>query len=598
MPNQPMFPTVVHVQIMPQTTPIMKIISLPSWILSSKASLYSFYNDSANQIYSLYLCRGDVNATTCQNCVRTASQEVQQQSTSPYFLLWNTRNNSSPDERDVGVLAFIYTLVSKAPNLENNASQNIYGLVQCTRDISNDECRSCLLQQIEEIEGCCQGKIGWNIMGPSCNMRYEQYLFYQQPLAPSTPASQPMPDDNPVAGKGGKNTTDIAIITVSTVTGAAVLLGFYLYCSIFRRKREPEEHVSEEILLHHSTAATHFMEGHIHARDQDNSGELHCFNLTTILTATNNFSDANKLGEGGFGPVYKGKLLNGKEIAVKRLSRKSGQGLEEFKNEVMLIVKLQHKNLVRLLGCCIEREEKLLVYEYMANTSLDAFLFDPIKSRQLDWAKHAAIVGGIARGILYLHEDSRLKIIHRDLKASNVLLDEEMNPKISDFGTARIFGSNQIDANTKKVVGTFGYMAPEYAMEGLFSMKSDTYSFGVLLLEILSGKKNSGFHHPDHSQNLLSHAWQLWNEGKGLEFIDPNLVDNCPVSVALRWIHIALLCIQEGPNDRPPMSSVVLVLGSETASLPTPAARPFSVGRFFISDQSSTTGMNRLSHIG
>ena len=203
--------------------------------LSSKASLYNFYNDSANQIYSLYLCRGDVNATTCQNCVRTASQEVQQQcqsnrtaiiwydecklryssenffgiaATSPYFLLWNTRNNSSPDERDVGGLAFIYTLVSKAPNWENmfgtdvaeamnNASQNIYGLVQCTRDISNDECRSCLLQQIEEIEGCCQGKIGWNIVGPSCNMRYEQYLFYQQPLAPSTPASQPMPDDNP-----------------------------------------------------------------------------------------------------------------------------------------------------------------------------------------------------------------------------------------------------------------------------------------------------------------------------------------------------------------------------------------------------------------
>ena len=203
--------------------------------LSSKASLYSFYNDSANQIYSLYLCRGDVNATTCQNCVRTASQEVQQQcqsnrtaiiwydecklryssenffgiaATSPYFLLWKTRNNSSPDERDVGGLAFIYTLVSKAPNSENmfgtdvaeavnNASQNIYGSVQCTRDISNDECRSCLLQQIEEIEGCCQGKIGWNIMGPSCNMRYEQYLFYQQPLAPSTPASQPMPDDNP-----------------------------------------------------------------------------------------------------------------------------------------------------------------------------------------------------------------------------------------------------------------------------------------------------------------------------------------------------------------------------------------------------------------
>ncbi|RVX09934.1 Cysteine-rich receptor-like protein kinase 11 [Vitis vinifera] len=159
-----------------------------------------------------------------------------------------------------------------------------------------------------------------------------------------------------------------------------------------------EEHVSEEIFLNRPTAGTLFMEGQMQARDQDNSGEMHDFNLTTILTAMNRFSDANKLGEG--------------EIAVKRLSRKSGQGLEGFKNEVMLIVKLQHKNLVRLLGCCIGREEKLLVYE------------------QLDWAKLAAIVGGITREILYLHDDSRLKIIHRDLKASNILLDEEMNPRI------------------------------------------------------------------------------------------------------------------------------------------------------------------------
>ncbi|XP_065618204.1 LOW QUALITY PROTEIN: G-type lectin S-receptor-like serine/threonine-protein kinase At4g11900 [Quercus suber] len=198
----------------------------------------------------------------------------------------------------------------------------------------------------------------------------------------------------------------------------------------------------------------HLMDNSMHARDDDDSGEMHYFDLTTILTATNNFSDVNKLGEGGFGPVYKGKLINGKEIAVKRLSMKSKQDLEEFKNEVILIAKLQHKNLVRLLGCCLEEDEKLLVYEFMANTSLDAFLFDPNKCKDLDWAKRKKIVNGIAKGLQYLHEDSWLKIIHRDMKASNVLLDDEMNPKISDFGTARIFGSNQMEANTIRIVGT------------------------------------------------------------------------------------------------------------------------------------------------
>lgn len=188
--------------------------------------------------------------------------------------------------------------------------------------------------------------------------------------------------------------------------------------------------------------------------NEDANGEMQYFSFGTIQAATNYFSDANKLGEGGFGPVYKGKLIDGKEIAVKRLSTRSGQGLVEFKNEVQLIVKLQHRNLVRLLGCCIQNEEKLLIYEYMANTSLDCFLFDPEKSKQLDSEKRANIVNGIARGLLYLHEDSRLKIIHRDLKASNVLLDDDMNAKISDFGTARIFGGNEIEASTNRIVGT------------------------------------------------------------------------------------------------------------------------------------------------
>ncbi|CBI25826.3 unnamed protein product, partial [Vitis vinifera] len=193
------------------------------------------------------------------------------------------------------------------------------------------------------------------------------------------------------------------------------------------------------------------------AKEIDENGEnseLQFFDLSIVIAATNNFSFTNKLGRGGFGIVYKGLLSNGQEIAVKRLSRNSGQGVEEFKNEVTLIAKLQHKNLVKLLGCCIEEEEKMLIYEYLPNKSLDYFIFDETKRSMLTWRKRFEIIIGIARGILYLHQDSRLRIIHRDLKASNILLDIDMIPKISDFGMARLFGKNQVEGSTNRVVGT------------------------------------------------------------------------------------------------------------------------------------------------
>ncbi|KAF3457321.1 hypothetical protein FNV43_RR01978 [Rhamnella rubrinervis] len=219
--------------------------------------------------------------------------------------------------------------------------------------------------------------------------------------------------------------------------------------------------------------------------------DLPFFDIRTIIIATDNFSATNMLGRGGFGSVFKGQLVNGQEMAVKRLSKHSGQGMQEFKNEVTVIVKLQHRNLVRLLGCYVTRRSRL------------------------DWSKRFQIVNGIARGILYLHQDSRLKIIHRDLKASNILLDASMNPKISDFGMARMFGEDQIQANTNRVV--------EYAMQGLCSTKSDVFSFDVLLLEIISGRKNTECINGSNFPNLIGHVWELWNEGTALDIVDPAL---------------------------------------------------------------------------
>ncbi|XP_031276356.1 G-type lectin S-receptor-like serine/threonine-protein kinase SD1-1 isoform X2 [Pistacia vera] len=316
--------------------------------------------------------------------------------------------------------------------------------------------------------------------------------------------------------------------------------------------------------------------------------EVPLFDLATIAAATNNFSNANLIGEGGFGPVYKGNLSEGQEIAVKRLSRKSGQGLEEFMNEVILIGKLQHRNLVALVGSCIEGDERMLIYEYLPNKSLDNFIFDRERSKLLSWKKRLDIVIWIARGLLYLHQDSKLQIVHRDLKTSNILLDIDLNPKISDFGLARIFASDDKEVNTKRVVGTYGYMSPEYATEGTFSLKSDVFSFGVLLLEIISGRRNRGFRHQDHHHNLLGHAWLLWNDGRALDLMDTCLEDSFIESLVQRCIQVGLLCVQKFPENRPEMSSVVFMLGNEEVVLPQPKQPGFFTEISFSTDTTSS----------
>ncbi|CDY67906.1 BnaCnng56910D [Brassica napus] len=310
-------------------------------------------------------------------------------------------------------------------------------------------------------------------------------------------------------------------------------------------------------------------------KQQDVPG-LDFFEMNTILTATNNFSPSNKLGQGGFGSVYKGKLQDGKEIAVKRLSSSSGQGKEEFMNEIVLISKLQHRNLVRVLGCCIEGEEKLLIYEFMVNKSLNTFIFDSRKRLEIDWPKRFDIIQGIARGLLYLHRDSRLRVIHRDLKVSNILLDEKMNPKISDFGLARLYQGTEYQDNTLRVVGTLGYMSPEYAWTGMFSEKSDIYSFGVMLLEIISGERISRFSYGEEGKTLFAYAWDSWCETGGIDLLDKDVADSCQPLEVGRCVQIGLLCVQHQPGDRPNTLELLSML-TTTSDLPSPKQPTFVV---------------------
>ncbi|XP_076921298.1 G-type lectin S-receptor-like serine/threonine-protein kinase At4g27290, partial [Bidens hawaiensis] len=356
------------------------------------------------------------------------------------------------------------------------------------------------------------------------------------------------------------------IMAIST-SSALVLLFTVAYACIRKNRKSRKKIRGKRYALHKKNTDVQI----------EDLEELPFFSLNKIAKATDNFSINNKIGEGGFGPVYKGVLENGQEVAIKRLSETSKQGLDEFKNEVICIAKLQHRNLVKLLGYCVHGTEMILIYEYMANKSLDSLLFDETRSQTLDWPKRLNIIHGIARGILYLHQDSRLQIIHRDLKAANILLDDSMNPKISDFGLARKFLGSGTAAMTKKVVGTYGYISPEYAVHGRFSIKSDVFSFGVLMLEIVSGKKNRGFSHKDHNDNLLGHAWRLYKEGRASEVMDAAIKGSCNVSEVLRSIHVGLLCVQHNANDRPTMLSVVLMLVSESV-LPEPKQPAFFTG--------------------
>ncbi|KAI9076988.1 hypothetical protein K1719_041064 [Acacia pycnantha] len=361
-----------------------------------------------------------------------------------------------------------------------------------------------------------------------------------------------------VKKKGQSSPTTIVIVVVSII-GSGLLLGFAYYLLWRKMQKRRRDGLRQKYFGSEGTALEPLQ-----------------FSLATIETATNQFSHENSLGKGGFGQVYKGILSNGQEIAVKRLSKVSGQGAKEFKNEVLLIAKLQHRNLVVLLGFCIDEQEKMLIYEYVPNRSLDDFLFGSQNSKVLTWLERSKIIKGVTQGILYLHDYSRLKIIHRDLKPSNILLDDEMNPKISDFGLAKMVAINENEGNTNTIVGTYGYMSPEYAMFGQYSNKSDVFSFGVIILEIICGRKNASSHNQSqYADSLLSYAWNQWKDEKFLEILDSNLKELESFNEMTKCIHIGLLCVQENPEARPSMATIISYLSDDSIQLPIPQEPAF-----------------------
>ncbi|KFK30476.1 hypothetical protein AALP_AA7G265900 [Arabis alpina] len=422
-------------------------------------------------------------------------------------------------------------------------------------------------------------KMGSYVLSPSCMLAYAPWRFYD-PVNTDDPSSvtpsQPPKNETRSVAQGDKNrgVPPKALIFSAVSVGVAVLIIMFLV--LFLRSRKKKKTQNEVRKLEDSMR----------------------FEFTTLQDATSNFSLENKLGEGGFGAVYKGVLSDGQEIAVKRLSKNAQQGETEFKNEFLLVAKLQHRNLVKLLGYSIEGTERLLVYEFLPNTSLDKFIFDPIHGKELEWEIRYKIIGGVARGLLYLHQDSRMRIIHRDLKASNILLDEEMTPKIADFGMARLFDIDHTTQRyTNRIVGTFGYMAPEYVMHGQISFKTDVYSFGVLVLEIISGKKNSSFSNEENIEDLLSFAWRNWKEGVALNLVDKILMTMSSYSsnMILRCLNIGLLCVQEKVSKRPNMASVLLMLDGHTIALSEPSKPAFFSHNNTVSDSSSSLGHDAIT---
>ncbi|TVU18046.1 hypothetical protein EJB05_34113, partial [Eragrostis curvula] len=439
-----------------------------------------------------------------------------------------------------------YASSSSSPAAPAN-SPPVYAAAQCWRSLNASACAACMASARDRVLRRCLPNAAAEGYGlnAGCVVRYSTRPFY-------LPA-------NGAGDDGGSSTRRITIIVLASVLSALAVIGIALiWTKMSSRKSDLHDDMDGSGEIIRAIAASHLS-----------------FKYEELRMATDDFNQINKLGQGGYGSVYKGVMPDGREIAVKRLFFNTRQWADQFFNEVRLVSQVQHKNLVKLLGCSVEGPESLLVYEYLCNTSLDHYLFDAFKKNALDWERRFEIVLGTAEGLSYLHSASEIRIIHRDIKASNILLDERFRPKIADFGLARNFMEDQSHLSTG-LAGTFGYMAPEYIVHGQLTEKADIYSYGVLVLEIITGRKNhNSVASSAEGLSLMALIWKNYNAGTLMELLDPNLREQCSEEEALKVFHIGLLCAQASPNLRPPMWKVVEMLSSRDKVLLRPSQPPF-----------------------
>ncbi|CAN6353309.1 unnamed protein product [Urochloa humidicola] len=600
---------------------------------SSAAALYATASAGGSSVpdavvYALALCRGDANASDCESCV--AGAFVGAQTSCPLFkdvmvfddlcqLRFSNRNFFLQDDDDYIANTYIIrgsqlvstpaaeaafdAAVRRLVNatagyaVENSSTRfatgeeagsddiKIYALAQCTPDKTADICRTCLGTIVNQLPTYFNGFDGGGVLGTWCSLRYEIYPFFSgRPLlqlpkfvwTPPPPAPAPAPSLPATTTPDKSRNKTGTVLTILLPSTIASILAIAVICCWTRRR----------------SAAQHAQPNSSSSNGSQGADGL-LLDLSTLRVATQDFAECKLLGKGGFGMVYKGILPDGQDVAVKRLCQTSRQGIGELKSELVLVAKLHHKNLVRLIGVCLQEPEKILVYEYMPNRSLDTILFDPERNIALGWGKRFKIINGVARGLQYLHEDSQLKIIHRDLKASNILLDSNYVPKISDFGLAKIFGGDQSKYVTHRVAGTYGYMAPEYAMRGLYSTKSDVFSFGVLILEIVTGRRNGSSYNTKQGIDLINIVWEHWTRGNVMDLVDSSLTDHPPTEEMLKCIQIGLLCVQRKPSARPTMSWVNVTLSSSTVCLPSLCKSAFFIEEVSVSDESSALPTTR-----